>query len=427
MFVQAHERRGREVRHPGVVAGFVFDNAVIFDGVTEELTEGHVVVADGVIQEITAGPAPAGQDGRIDCDGRFLMPGLLDLHFHAYSPTFDMLALDRMPKPLLTAYALRHLEGALQRGFTTVRDPGGGDVGLALAVDRGLISGPRFLYGGPALSQTGGHGDMRHAQQADVCACSYAGVIGRVVDGVDDIRRVARDELRKGADHLKVFISGGVASPSDPMWMPQFTDDEIRAVVEEAATRRKYVAAHCHTDDGARRCVENGVRSIEHGTEITVDTARLIAQSGTTYVVPTLAVIHELLEHGPTLGLFAESLEKVQGVLPRMLASIENCRRAGVKVGLGTDLFGTPYHHMQASELRFRGEVDKPVEVLRSATSVNAEIVQRAGELGVVAPGARADLLVLESNPLDDLAVFERYESDLRVIVKDGEVVKNTL
>ena len=161
-----------------------------------------------------------------------------------------------------------------------VRDPGGGDVGLSLAVEHGLVRGPRFLYGGKALSQTGGHGDMRPGVQEEPCNCAYSGVICQVVDGVDEVRKVARDELRKGADHVKVFISGGVASPSDPIWMPQFTNDELRAAVEEAATRRKYVIAHCHTDDGARRCVETGIRSIDHASHVTDETARLIAEGG---------------------------------------------------------------------------------------------------------------------------------------------------
>lgn len=404
----------------------VIENAQIFDGVNEELREGHVVVADGLIQEVTE-TRPSRADRRIDGHGRFLMPGLLDLHFHAYSATFDMHALDRMPPSLLASYAHKHLEGALQRGFTTVRDPGGGDVGLSMAIERSLIAGPRFLYGGKALSQTGGHGDMRPGTEEEPCACAYSGVICQVVDGPDEVRRVARRELSRGAHHIKVFISGGVASPTDPIWMPQFTEAELAAAVEEAATRHRYVAAHCHTDDGARRCVAAGIRSIEHATHVTDETAAQIAASGRTYVVPTLAVVHQLIEHKDHLGLFGESLAKVEGVLPRMLESIEACRRAGVGIGLGTDIFGTDYHDMQASELRFRAEVDKPIDVLRSATSINAEIAQLGDTVGTVAPGYAADVLLFDSNPLDDLSIFERYPSELRLIMKAGGVVKDTL
>jgi imidazolonepropionase-like amidohydrolase len=403
-------------------------NAVIFDGHAEALIEGGSVLVEGdTIVEMSERTLRAPNAEVIDCAGRFLMPGLIDAHFHAYSASFDIPRLDRMPVPLLVSHAAKHLQDALQRGFTTVRDPGGGDVGLHLAIERGLIQGPRFLYGGSALSQTGGHGDMRHAFEQEPCSCSYSGVICRVVDGVDDVRRVVRDELRKGADHIKVFISGGVTSPTDPIWMPQFTDAEIRAAVEEAAGRRKYVAAHCHTDDGARRCVANGVRSIEHATQIGDATAKLIAASGCTYVVPTLAVLHQLRQFGPATGLSAESRAKAAGILEQTLESIRTCRRAGVKIGLGTDVFGTEFHDMQAQEFRYRAEVDQPIDILRSATSVNAEIVQRGDTLGQIAPGAKADLIVLDRSPLEDVTIFERYRTEMPVVMRGGQLVRNTL
>lgn len=401
-------------------------NCTLFDGIREETPGGmHVVLEGDRIREVTD-QLPA-LDGRVlDCGGRFLMPGLLDMHFHAYSASFNMQELDRMPKPLLVSYAIKHLEDAVQRGFTTVRDPGGGDVGLALAIERGLVRGPRFLYGGKALSQTGGHGDMRPGWQEEPCNCAYSGVICQVVDGVDEVRKAARDELRKGAHHIKVFISGGVASPTDPIWMPQFTNEELRAAVQEAETRRKYVVAHCHTDDGAQRCAETGIRSIDHATHVKDDTARKIAAAGA-YAVPTLAVVHEIMECGAEAGMGPESLAKIAGVKDQMLASIEACRRAGVKIGLGTDIFGTEFHDYQASEMRYRSEVDRPIDILRSATSVNAEIAQLEDEAGRIAPGHRADLILLNGNPLDDVSIFERYRSEMPVIIKGGEFLKNEL
>jgi imidazolonepropionase-like amidohydrolase len=290
-----------------------------------------------------------------------------------------------------------------------------------------LIRGPRFYYGGKALSQTGGHGDLRPAHHEEPCNCAYSGVISQVVDGVDEVRRVAREELRKGADHVKVFISGGVASPTDPIWMPQFTNSELTAAVEEARTRRKYVIAHCHTDDGARRCVEVGIRSIDHATTVSDATAKLIADSGTSYTVPTLAVIHQVTESGAVAGMPPESVAKVKGVLERMLASIETCRRAGVKIGLGTDIFGTDFHDMQANEFRYRAEVDRPIDILRSVTSINAEIMQRKGELGTIAPGAKADMILLDGDPLRDIAIFERFRTHMPLIVKGGELVRNQI
>jgi len=390
----------------------------------------HIAVEGGLIREVSERPIrlPGASETvrNLDCSGLFLMPGLIDLHFHAYSASFDMSLLDRMPKSLLVSYAVKHLSDALRRGFTTVRDPGGGDIGLALAIESGLFEGPRFLYGGRALSQTGGHGDMRDNGEESLCGCTYSGAICRVVDGADEVRRMARDELRKGAHHIKVFISGGVASPNDPLWMPQFTHEELRAAVEEAESRRKYVIAHCHTDDGARRCVEVGIRSIDHATQISASTAKLIAEAGL-YTVPTLAVVHEVAKASGQAGLLPERAAKAAGMLDNMLTSIEICRRAGVKIGLGTDLFGTEYHDMQSSEFRFRADVDTPIDILRSATSINAEIAQQGGVLGQVRPGYAADLIVLEGDPLTDLSVFERHRASMPVIMRGGQLIKNEL
>lgn len=266
----------------------VFANARIFDGISEDLAEGfHVVVESGKIREVTPTRPSFHEASVIDCRGRFLMPGLIDAHFHAYSPSFDIAGIERMPASLLASHAGRILEGALERGFTTVRDAGGGDIGLWVAIEQGLIRGPRFFFAGRALSQTGGHGDMRRGNEVQPCGCTaYSGRLSRVVDGVDEVRRAAREELLKGAHQVKIFVSGGVLSPTDPLWMPQFTAEEITAVVEEAAGRRTYVMAHCHTDEGAARCAELGVRSIEHGTLIyREETARLIAARDR-FVVP---------------------------------------------------------------------------------------------------------------------------------------------
>ena len=209
--------------------------------------------------------------------------------------------------------------------------------------------------------------------------------------------------------------------------MPQFTNAELTAAVEEARTRRKYVIAHCHTDEGARRCVEAGIRSIDHATMVSDATAKLIADSGTSYTVPTLAVIHQVTESGAAAGMPPESIAKVKGILGQMLASIEACRRAGVKMGLGTDIFGTDFHDMQANEFRYRAEVDRPIDILRSATSVNAEIMQRKGELGVIAPGAKADMILLNGDPLQDISIFERFRTHMPLIVKGGELMRNEI
>ena len=407
---------------------FLFTNAKIFDGVNDQLIEnGFVLVEGDEIREISGSPIKTEKAETIDCKGHFLMPGLIDNHFHVYSVTFDMQWLDRMPKPLLHSYAIKFLNDTLQRGFTTIRDPAGGEIGLALATQEKLINGPRFYYGGKALTQTGGHGDMRLPHHEEPCNCANSFTFSQIVDGADEVRKAARKELHRGADHIKVFISGGVASPSDPIWMPQFTDEELKAAVEEALTRRKYVTAHCHTDDGARRCLKAGIRSIEHATNVTDETASMIAATGETYTVPTLAVAHQITDYGDKTGMRPESIDKIKGMIDQMLGSIEACRRAGVKIGMGTDLFGVEWHHLQSSEFRFRSEVDSPIDILRSATSINAEIMQRKGELGVIAPGAKADLIVIDGDPTEDITIFEKYQTHMPVIMKGGEFKRNNL
>jgi imidazolonepropionase-like amidohydrolase len=406
----------------------VFRNARVWDGSSAESADGvSVVVEDDRIREVS--PKYRSDDARvIDCQGRFLIPGLIDAHFHACSPSFDIFGNEHMPPSLLANHAAKVLEGTLQRGFTTVRDAGGADIGLAMAIEQGLIAGPRFFFSGRALSQTGGHGDFRPGDRFEPCGCQqYAGFMSLVADGADAVRAAAREELRKGAHQIKIFVSGGGLSPTDPMWMNQFTDDEVRAAVYEAATRRTYVMAHSHTDEGARRCAELGVRTIEHGTLIHQDaTAQAIRERGS-YVVPTLSVVDVLSRHIKELKLPPQTLEKLQGVKESMHGAVETCARAGVKLGFGTDLMDHRFHPFQGGEFELRGETGKPLDILRSATQVNAEILQKSGELGCIKPGALADLLVLEGDPFKDLSLFRTPEKTMPVVMKGGVFVRNLL
>lgn len=406
----------------------IYKNSVVFDGVNEELVEGaSVVIEDDRIQEVTTESVKLSGANYIDCGGRILMPGLIDAHVHAYTPTFDFYGNDHMPSSLLANHAAYILEGMLRRGFTTVRDAAGGDKGLWLAIEQGLIRGPRFFYSGKAISQTGGHGDMRPGDKIEPCGCgTYSGSISLVADGVDAVRKAVREELRKGAHQIKIFVSGGISSPNDPIWMNQFTKDEICASVHEAETHRTYVMAHCHTDEAVQRCVEYGVRTIEHGTDISGNTAALVAEKEA-YVVPTLSVMDVIRSHGPKLGLPPMSMGKIKGVYERTLSSIEACTKAGVKLGLGTDLLDHQYHPLQGGELHRRREVNSAIDVLRSATSVNAEILQKSGELGCIGPGAYADILVLDFNPFKDMSAFGDAEKNIPIIMKGGQFIRNCL
>ena len=407
---------------------FVFQNCTVFDGISETLIDNaSVVVEDGCIKEVTTEPVSFPQAQLIPCAGRLLMPGLIDAHIHAYTPTFSFYNNDRLPDSLMANHAAVILEGMLKRGFTSVRDAGGADKGLWLAIEQGLIKGPRLFYAGKAISQTGGHGDMRPGDIIEPCGCSgYSGSISRVADGPDEVRKAVREELHQGAHQIKLFVSGGVTSPSDPIWMNQYSEEEIRIAVAEAATRRTYVMAHCHTEEAIRRCVEYGVRSIEHGSEIGEKTAADIAKKDV-FVVPTLAVTDVLRKHGKALGLPPMSLDKIKGLYEKILGSIEVCTKAGVKLGLGADLLGQAYHPLQGHELALRGEVNKPIDVLRSATSINAELLQQSDKLGCIKPGAYADLLVLDFDPFKNLHGFKEPEKNIPLVMKGGQLVRNHL
>ncbi len=406
----------------------LFENCRIFDGVSPTIREGAtVVVEDGRIKEVADNPVKAPAEAlRVAAGGRTLMPGLIDAHFHALLADLDVSALDSMPASLLHQHARRNLEAALDRGFTTVRDAGGADLGLALAVERGLIAGPRIFFAGRALSQTGGHGDMRSQTRFEPCGCAgYGGPITRVVDGPDSVRQAAREELRKGANQIKLMVSGGVLSPTDPVWMDQYSDDEIRAAIEEAATRRTYVMAHAHTASAVRRCAALGVRSIEHGTLVDAGAAAAASAAGA-FVVPTLVTIFAMLESGADFGLPKIFADKLQGLGDAGMRSLEVCRDAGIRIGFGTDLLG-PLQDRQCQEFLIRAEVLSPLEVLRSATSINAALIEREGALGTIAPGAIADILLVDGNPLEDLGLLQDQGAHIPVVMKGGRFHRNAL
>jgi imidazolonepropionase-like amidohydrolase len=408
----------------------VFKNARIFDGTNAECAEGmYVRVSGGFIQEVSPQLVTDKEARVVDVAGRTLMPGLIDAHLHAYCSDVSVQKVEAIGEPYRTAHAMRMLGHALDCGFTTVRDIGGGDYSLAKAIADGLVRAPRFFYAGKVLSMTGGHGDFRPLEQKshhhELCSCGIVNWACRVADGIDACITAARDELRQGAHCIKIMGSGGVASPTDPIWMNQYREDEIRAIVNECAERRTYVAAHCHPASAIRRCVEYGVRSIEHGTLIDEDTARFVAERGV-YIVPTMVVIFALVEMGKELGFPAVSQDKAEYAYKQALSGMDKMRCAGVKVGFGTDLLGSTYVQ-ECREFTIRSEVFTPLELLRQATSVNAELMMQQGKLGCIAPGAHADLLVVDGDPLRDISLLAADGKSLRMIVRAGEIVKDEL
>jgi imidazolonepropionase-like amidohydrolase len=363
----------------------------------------------------------------IDAGGRVLMPGLIDAHVHAALTTVDLAAMVRRSPSWVAIETKFILEGMLRRGFTTVRDAGGLDAGISSALDRGLIKGPRVFRSGRVISQTGGHGDLEPASHhPQLCACAIrTTAFSHIADGADAVRRAVREELKAGAHHIKIMAGGGVATPYDPIDMVQYTADEMRAAAEEASARRTYVSAHAYIPESIARAVTAGVRTIEHGNLIDDAAARMMAERGA-YLVPTLVTYDQIAELGKSLKFPEESLRKLGDVLDRGLEAVDIALRAGVKVGFGTDLLGET-HPAQSKEFLLRAKAQNNADVLRAATIVNAEIVQQPGKLGVLAPGAFADLLLVDGNPLDDLAVLTGQGERLALIMRGGAVCKNAL
>ncbi|UJW30683.1 amidohydrolase family protein [Saccharothrix sp. AJ9571] len=398
------------------MSSLLLRNARLLDPEVGEYVEGDLRCADGRIAE--TGPDLKAPDIRtIDLRGAVVVPGLIDAHVHVTASTADLGSLPAQSPSYVAAHSMNTMGRMLDRGFTTVRDASGADYGLADAQAEGLFRGPRLLFCGRALSQTGGHGDSRgrgtHRHDDHPCCAG----LGRIADGVDAVRAAARDELRKGAHHIKVMASGGVASPTDRIDSLQYSADELRAIVEEAEAANRYVAAHAYTARAVNRALELGIRSIEHGNLIDDRSVELFREHDA-FLVPTLVTYWALKEEGREFGLPESSWRKVDEVLGAGLEALERAARGGVKIVYGSDLLGGMHRH-QNHEFRLRAEVQRPLDVLRSATSVAAELTGLTGEIGTLAPGAHADLLVLDGDPLQDIGVLASPER-FRLIVQGG-------
>ena len=410
------------------MSSFLFFGGRFLDPRRGELMDGIEVLIEGErVKEVSDRPIKSSSAARVDLGGRTLMPGLIDAHLHVFLNEVNIGALDAVPLTLLAINGSIALKASLMRGFTSVRDTAGGDFGIKAAVERGLIEAPRLFISGQALSQTGGHGDFRkRTQRALGCdCCSGLAYTARIADGVPEVIKATRDELRKGADFIKIMVSGGVASQADPLESLQYRMDEIEAAVEEATNWGKYVAAHAYSAQAVMRAASAGVRTIEHGNLIDEPTAATMARKGA-FLVPTLIAYDSMRRRGRDYGLSEYSLQKNEVVLAAGLRSVELARNAGVKIGFGTDLLGQ-LQNDQCREFLIRAELMKPAEIIHSATIVNAEILQRTGELGELKPGAYADLLVVDGDPLADLNLFQAEGRHLSAIMKGGRFYKNRL
>jgi imidazolonepropionase-like amidohydrolase len=355
------------------------------------------------------------------------MPGLIDCHVHVFLSEVNIRHLEALPLTAMTARGAAAMRAMLDRGFTTVRDTGGADWGIRDAVAQGLLPGPRLFIAGRAIGPTGGHSDARRrTDDGRGCRCSNAmRFCLEVADGADAVRAAAREQLRQGADQVKIMVSGGVASPYDPLDSRQLSLDEISAAVEEAEAFGRYAQAHAYTPDAITRAVSRGVRTIEHGNLIDDEAAAVMKRSGA-YLVANLVAYHAMRERAAQFGMTPDMLAKNDLVIDGGLRSLEICRRAGVPVAYGSDLLGA-LQVDQSRELLLRREVLSPIEILRQATLVGAEVVRMPGRLGVIAPGAYADLLVVDGDPLANLELLAGQGEHLSVVMKAGRFHRNRL
>lgn len=405
----------------------LFENCNLLDTFSGNLMPNFsVLIEDNKIKEVSDKPINSTDAVKYNLSGKTLMPGLCDAHVHITAIDIDLTRLSLMSPSYIAARSIRVAEEMLKRGFTTIRDAGGADWGLAQAFNEKVFDCPRLLFCGHALSQSGGHGDLR-SRADDYIDSRYPplGILGRICDGVAEVRRAARDELRKGATHLKIMASGGVASPTDPVNANQFSLEEIRAIVEEAEAVNTYVMAHAYTASSIKRALECGVRSIEHGNLIDDDTLDLLISKGA-FLVPTLATYEMLYKSGRDTKFTVELLKKAGNLREKSLTSLEMAYRKGAKIAFGTDLLGH-FHKYQSIEFKLRSQVMPASEIIRSATSVCAELFNMKGQIGEISPEAYADILIVDGDPLKDISLLQVENNHIVAIIKDGKFIVNNL
>ena len=401
----------------------VIRNGTVLDTETMTYTENQtLVIEDGVIVDLADSDAGRA-DVEIDARGRFVLPGLIDGHVHFRLATLNFHALASWSEVQFGIVMAGLAKSTVERGFTTVRDLGGDVNGLMRSIRDGATPGPRIVRAGMMLTQTGGHGDPRSGEiEVASCGCLLdSNVMSIVADGVDAVRKAARHLLRDGSDFIKIHVSGGVASPTDPLDSVQYTPEEIRTIVTEAAHRHTYVSAHAYTPEAIAMAVGAGVHCIEHGNLMDDPTASLIADAGAV-VVPTLVTYQAMNDIGRQLGLPAANLAKNTTVLESGLESLERAHNAGITLGFGTDLIGESQPR-QNEELAIRAEVQPAEAVLRSMWNVNARLCHLEGRVGVLEPGAFGDVVISNVDPLDDLIAFADHETALSHIVQGGQLV----
>lgn len=417
----------------------VFQNVRIFDGKSDTLSPpSHVLVRGNKIEQISAGPIPTDRRADtviIDGGGKTLMPGLIDAHVHTMMESIPLMAGLTSDIGYITLVAARAAEKQLLRGFTSVRDLGGTAMSLKKAIDQGLHRGPRIYPSGATISQTGGHGDFRMPNEVPEDAntpLTYLEKAGMtmIADGPDEVLKRVREQLRNGATQIKLMAGGGVSSSYDPLDVTQYTSAEFAAAVSAAENWGTYVTVHAYTPKAIRSAVEAGVKCLEHGQLIDEDTAKFIAEKGVWWS------LQPFMDDPDAPSAFPEGSANRKKQL-EMFAGTDTAyqlaRKYKIKTAFGTDnLFSAANASAQGKQLTRLAKWYSNVEILRMATSQNAELLTLSGprnpypgKLGVIEEGAYADILLVDGDPLANISLIADPETNFAVIMKDGEIYKN--
>jgi imidazolonepropionase-like amidohydrolase len=393
----------------------LFTGGQVLDGTGADATAADLVVEDGRIVDI--GPGLDG-DESVDLGGRTVLPGLFDCHTHVVVSSIDTMRLMQTPFSYRFFQAAKNLEATLRIGITTVRDAGGADLGVKQAVEDGLVPGPRMHISLSMLSQTGGHGDgwMPFGGTIRALLTDHPGVPETIVDGVDEMRHKVRELIRMGADVIKVATSGGVLSPRDKPTHAHFRLEELEALVEEATAAGIFVMAHAQATPGIKNAIRAGIRSIDHGIYLDDEAIQMMLDRGT-WLVPTLVAPRGVIDAADAGASIPEaSVAKAREVVDTHAASFAKAVAAGVKVAMGTDSGVTPHgQNLRELGLMVDGGMS-PMQAIVATTRSAAELMGLESELGTVEPGKRADLVLVEGDPLDVATLADRVTA----VYKDG-------